>query len=157
MLLKGLTDEDFVNYYIPSMFLIFPVCTFKCEKECGQKCCQNSSLAQADAVDYPVKELVRRYIENPISRAVVCGGLEPFDSFEDLNEFISEFRKYSSDDIVIYTGYEKEEVRSFVEMLKPYHNIVIKFGRFRPDRNKVHSILLGVDLASDNQYAERIS
>ena len=35
MKLKGLIDEDFVNYKDPSLFLIFPFCTFKCEKECG--------------------------------------------------------------------------------------------------------------------------
>ena len=31
--LKNLVDEDFVNYYIPSMFLVFPTCTFKCGRE----------------------------------------------------------------------------------------------------------------------------
>ena len=37
MRIKFLVDEDFVNYKKPSMFIGFPSCTWKCEKECGQK------------------------------------------------------------------------------------------------------------------------
>ena len=33
MIIKQLIDEDFVNYKVPSMFIAFPRCTFKCEKE----------------------------------------------------------------------------------------------------------------------------
>ena len=40
MRIKFLVDEDFVNYKKPSMFIGFPNCTWKCEKECGQKMCQ---------------------------------------------------------------------------------------------------------------------
>ena len=46
MKLKGLVDEDIVNYHKTSMYLIFPFCSFKCDHECGQKVCQNSSLAE---------------------------------------------------------------------------------------------------------------
>ena len=38
------------------------------------------------------------------------GGLEPFDQFEELFNFIKKFREVSLDDIVIYTGYYKEEL-----------------------------------------------
>ena len=44
MILKGLIEEDFVNYKNAAMYLIFPNCDFKCEKECGKKLCQNSKL-----------------------------------------------------------------------------------------------------------------
>ena len=41
MILKGLIDEDFVNYKKPAMVLEFPYCSFKCDKECGRQVCQN--------------------------------------------------------------------------------------------------------------------
>ena len=47
MLLRGLIDEDIVNYRKISMYLAFPYCSFKCDKECGEPVCQNSSLARA--------------------------------------------------------------------------------------------------------------
>ena len=30
MILKGIIDEDFVNYKVPCMVLEFPYCDFKC-------------------------------------------------------------------------------------------------------------------------------
>ena len=43
MIIKQLVDEDFVNYKKPSMFIGFPTCDWKCERECGhQGLCQNS-------------------------------------------------------------------------------------------------------------------
>ena len=44
--IRGLVDEDFVNYKKPAMFIAFPYCTFKCDKECGYSVCQNSSLVE---------------------------------------------------------------------------------------------------------------
>jgi len=35
MIIKGLIDEDFVNYKKPSMTIMMPYCTFKCDKEYG--------------------------------------------------------------------------------------------------------------------------
>ena len=80
MLIRGLIEEDFVNYKKAAMFIVFPTCTFKCEKDCGIKCCQNSAVAKAAAIEVDVELLVDRYINNPITHAVVCGGLEPIDS-----------------------------------------------------------------------------
>ena len=62
MILKQLLDEDFVNYKKPSMFIGFPFCTFKCEKECGEHCCQNSALAQTPNIDVGVKTIVNKYV-----------------------------------------------------------------------------------------------
>jgi organic radical activating enzyme len=156
MIIKGLVDEDFVNYKLPSMFVIFPFCTFKCEKECGKSCCQNSEIAKLPLIKIDVKEIVDRYIRNPISKAIVFGGLEPFDSFEEMLDLIKEFRKFMNDDIVIYTGYNKHEITSQLNLLYPFGNIIIKYGRYIPDRESSESLLLGVKLASDNQYAERL-
>ena len=84
MKLKGLVDYDICNYRRPSMFLIFPYCSFKCDKECGKSICQNSALAHEPAVEIETAAIVRRYLDNPLTHAVVCGGLEPFDSKEEL-------------------------------------------------------------------------
>lgn len=159
MIIKELRDEDFVNYKKPSMFLAFPTCTFKCERECGKKMCQNSELVNAPDINIKVVDLVDRYLSNPITSAIVCGGLEPMDSFEDLWRFIFYLRcKGNNDDVVIFTGYYKDEIpKEYLYRLTTVPNIVIKFGRFIPNQQPHYDEVLGVKLASDNQYAERIS
>lgn len=94
---------------------------------------------------------------NPLSRALVCGGLEPFDSWQNLLELVTEFRKVSNDMIVLYTGYTYEEISSYIQRLNQFSNIIVKFGRFLPNQKSVYDEVLGVNLASPNQYAERIS
>ena len=149
--------EDFTNYKKPSMYIAFPSCTFKCERECGQKICQNSSLVQSTTLEVGVKSIVNKYINNTITSAIVIGGLEPFDSKEDLFILISYFRVSTQDDIVIYTGYKEEEIKNQLQYLRAYRNIIVKFGRFIPNQQPHYDDVLGVMLASDNQYAERIS
>lgn len=149
--------EDFSNYKLPSMFIIFPICDWKCDKECGVRVCQNGSLAKAPIKDIAVDIIIEKYLNNPISKAVVLGGLEPMDSWLDLQMFVEKFRDVSRDDIVIYTGYHKKEISDKIDWLKNYDNIVVKFGRFIPGHNKHYDNVLGIELASDNQYAEVIS
>lgn len=161
MVIKGLKDEDFVNYKKPAMFIAFPTCTWKCDKECGQQVCQNSALAHAPDIDISIDDLVERYISNPITKAIVIGGLEPFDSWTDLWKLIQAFRKQTEDDIVIYTGYKEFDNNAFDDHLETLcclgENIIIKFGRYVPNQKPHYDEVLGVNLASDNQYAERIS
>lgn len=157
MLVKDILYEDFINYKKPSMFIAFPRCDFKCEKECGERVCQNGALAKSPDIDIDVDIIVKKYLNNPITKAVVCGGLEPFDSWSDLLLFIEKFREKSQDDIVIYTGYNKEEIVDRINILKQFPNIIIKTGRFVPGHEKHYDEVLGVYLASDNQKAERIS
>lgn len=64
-------------------------------------------------------------------------GLEPFDSWNDLKEFVQKLREYSNDDIVIYTGYNKDEVIEYVKELSIYPNIIVKFGRYIPNQGKI--------------------
>lgn len=163
MLIKGLVEEDFIQYKKPSMFIAFPFCTFKCDNEAGCTICQNSALANEPNIDISTIELVSRYVKNPITKAIVMGGLEPFDS-RMLKKLIAEFRKYTEDDIVIYTGYTEDELEStlfngslVLDELREYNNIIIKFGRFVPNQEKHYDEVLGVELASPNQYARRIS
>lgn len=157
MQIKGITDEDFVNYKKASMFIAFPFCSFKCEKESGVCCCHNSSLANSPNIEVSYEALINRYISNPITSAIVCGGLEPFDSWPNLHSLIQKFRERTEDDIVIYTGYNREEIEDTVSTLSSFKNIVIKFGRFIPNQESHFDDILGVKLASPNQYAERIS
>lgn len=139
------------------MLLVFPNCNWKCEKDCGKRVCQNSTLATMPTTIYDTKDIIREYIANKITSAIVCAGLEPFDSWEDLYNLISCARNETDDDIVIYTGYTKEELKDKIPLLYHFKNIIIKFGRYIPNQVKHHDKILGMYLASDNQYAERIN
>ena len=159
MKLRGIRDEDFTQYKKPSLFIVFPTCTFKCEKESGQKCCQNNSLTRAQTIDISVDDIVQRYLNNPITKAIVCGGLEPFDTFWDLFDLVEKLREKTQDDIVIYTGYEEHEITGYIQALKYFRNIIIKFGRYIPDKSYKFRFddILGITLASFNQYSKKIS
>ena len=149
-------DEDFINYKKPCMTIMMPYCTFKCDKECGKQVCQNSDLASAPKIEIETENIIKKYLNNPISEAIVFQGLEPFDSFYQILDFIKKFREVSNDDIVIYTGYNKDEIKWYLTFLKDFDNIIIKYGRFIPGQEKHYDKVLGVYLASDNQYAERL-
>lgn len=161
MIIKGIIDEDMINYKKPSMTIMFPKCnSFKCDKECGKQVCQNSALATAPDIEIKSSSIVERYLENDITQAICFQGLEPLDTWEDVWRLICKFREQTLDDIVIYTGYTEEEVynkRYIMNNLKQFPNIIIKFGRFIPDQKPHYDKLLGVNLASDNQYARKIS
>lgn len=157
MIIKDIIDTDIVNYKEISMFIIFPVCnTFKC----GKELCQNSKVALMPNIDISIDSIIKRYISNPISKAIVCGGLEPFDSWDDLYWLVTKFRDNNIKDvIVIYTGYTAEEIndKGYIDILKKYPNIIIKFGRFIPNQPHYYDDLLGVELTSPNQYSIKIS
>ena len=155
--LKGIVFEDFMNYKKCSMFLIFPKCSFKCDKENGNKICQNGKLANSKSYFKSIDGVVSDYINNPITHSVVMGGLEPMDSFDDMVKLIHSLRDKTNDDIVIYTGYTKEEISGKINLLKAFPNIIIKYGRFIPNQSPHYDSVLGVNLASDNQYAEVVS
>ena len=159
MRIKGLIDESFVDYKKPSMYIAFPFCNWKCERDAGCAICQNSQLAQEPIIEISELEIINRYVKNPITKAVVMSGLEPFDSIDELYSLCWELRQYTNDDIVIYTGYTEEEVRQMTNDRRFYNipNIIIKFGRFIPNQKKHYDEVLGVELASPNQYSRRIS
>ena len=148
--------EDFVNYKKPSIFIGFPKCTFKCNKDAGKIVCQNYQLIKEKSIEISYKEIVKLYIDNPLTKAIVFGGLEPFDSYTDMLNLINEFRKYTYDDIVIYTGYTEDELKEEIQYLSnSYSNIIIKFGRFKPNTKQHIDPILGVKLYGDNQYAKK--
>ena len=62
-----------------------------------------------------------------------------------------------NDPIIIYTGYNKDEVKEKIDRLINYENIYVKFGRYVPNHKEHYDEVLGVKLVSDNQYGEKIS
>lgn len=160
MKLKGIQTEDFVNYKLPNLFLISSVCNWKCclEQNLDVSICQNSSLASQPIMNISNEKIYSYYINNPITKSVVIGGLEPFMQFEEVYSLIKYFRENNcNDDFVIYTGYNKEEIQEEINKLKQFKNIIIKFGRFIPNQAKHYDEILGIELISPNQYAEKIS
>lgn len=154
MIVKEIRDEDFTSYKKPSMVIGFPSCSWKC----GKGLCQNSPLATTPDIEISVDTLVQRYLNNPITKAVIMAGLEPMDSWNDMVDFIDELRKYTEDDIVVYTGYTMDEICTKTYWLgNKYKNIIFKLGRFIPNQQPHYDEILGIKLASNNQYAERIS
>lgn len=155
---KGIIFEDFVNYKKPCMTLMMPKCNFKCDKECGVQVCQNSGLAAAPNQTVLINDLMRGYKSNSITEAIVLQGLEPFDSLIDLYTVAAALEDFNiTDDFVIYTGYTREELKS---KLKPLYKVpghlIIKWGRYIPNQQPHYDPILGVYLASDNQYGEQL-
>ena len=157
--LKNIVFEDFVNYKEPSMFLITCFCDWKCCIEQGLdiSICQNQPIAKDPNIEYEISKLIDLYLKNDITKSIVFGGLEPILQFNELYSFIEEFRRVCDDTVVIYTGYKKEEIADKIFQLQNFKNIIIKFGRFIPNQDSHFDPILGVNLASNNQYAQKIS
>ena len=156
---KTIIDENFQDYKFASMFIAFPKCNFKCFKELNLDIsgCQNFKTLKIKNKIILIKYVFERYIKNPITKAIVFGGLEPFLSFNELYECILYFRTNGcEDDFVIYTGYYKHEIKQEILKLKKFKNIIVKFGRFIPNLSSKFDEVLGVNLVSSNQYAEMI-
>ena len=156
MLVKDINDLDFINYKKPSMFIAAHSCTFKCDKEYGKPVCQNSELAKAPNIEISISNIIKRFNNNPMSEAIVWGGLEPFDDFDNVYDFLVEFRKTNSEDVVIYTGYNSMEIREKLVKLSKFKNVIVKLGRFIPNQKSHFDSILGVELVSDNQVAIKL-
>jgi hypothetical protein len=160
--LVNLIEEDFVDYCIPGMFLGFPTCSGKCNEECGEVVCQNQELQNAPKIDIPIEDLLERYCKNSITKALIFGGLEPFDSFVQVKELVKEFYEvpeFHDHHIVIYTGYYPNEIREDLRDLYSIPGsdmIIIKFGRYMPGVPSYDDPVLHVRLSSANQFAMRL-
>ena len=159
MIVKGVVDEDLSNYKKPSMLIATARCSMKCNELNGCCICQNNPLLFKADIDISNEDLINRYHNNNLTQAIVFAGLEPLDQFSELISFIKDFREAFDDDVVIYTGYTDAEVRimGVYDMIKQYKNIILKTGRFIMNQPSHYDEVLGVNLASPNQYAERIS
>ena len=141
------------------MFIATCMCDWKCCKELNMDIClcQNSPIATQKNHNFSDTRIVNRYLKNKLTSAIVIAGLEPLLQWDQLLALIQQFRSKTDDDIVIYTGYKENELYEQIAALKAFQNIIIKFGRYVPNQQSHYDEVLGVDLASDNQYAERIS
>ena len=161
MRVKTIVEEDFTNYKKPAMFIGTISCGGKCCLEAGipLSVCQNDGWRSGAPIEVSDFDLCNRYLKNKLTNAIVFGGLEPFEKFAEMEEFIHALRIVYAcqDDVVIYTGYYPQEIEEQVKALSSYKNIIIKFGRYVPNSTPVYDEVLGVTLASDNQFAERIS
>ena len=161
MIIKTIVDEDFINYKQPSMYIGTAYCNGKCCREAGipMSVCQNDEWRKTATVAMADDDIIQRYLSNDITSAICFAGLEPFEQFSEMFGLISKLRTdyHCNDTVVIYTGYNKSEISHEVKSLQSLSNIVIKFGRFVPNQSKHYDEVLGVNLASDNQYAEQIS
>lgn len=160
MRVKSIVDEDFINYRKPSMFIGTISCGGKCCIEAGipLTVCQNDEWRKAPIIEIDDRDLCERYLGNDITKAIVFGGLEPFEQFSELEGFISVLRLACDcqDDIVIYTGYYPDEIENELRALSSYKNIIVKFGRFVPNSEPRYDDILGIALSSSNQFAERL-
>ena len=161
MRVKTIVDEDFVNYSKPSMFIGTISCGGKCCLEGGfpLSVCQNDGWRGNAPIDIRDEVIVKRYLQNQITHAIVLGGLEPMEQSDEVLALIKTLREDFDchDDVVIYTGYYPDEVTAILDKLQVFDNIVVKFGRYVPNMKYRFDEVLGVELASNNQYAVRIS
>ncbi len=154
MRVKNIIWEDTVNYRKPSLFIGTAECSYKC----GADVCQNAELSEAPDIEVDERELLEKYLDNPLTTAIVLGGLEPLDQLADLAELCSMMNILNvTDDLVIYTGYTEEEAEKQVRFLRNlncgFRNLIVKYGRYISDSESRFDPVLCVSLASDNQHA----
>lgn len=161
MKLKLIQDETFQDYaFAISMLIACEKCDYKCARDGGfsSSLCQNSHLAQMPTIFLTNEQIYERYKSNPITTAIIIAGMEPLLQFEEIFDLIKYFRLHgNTDPYIVYTGYYPEEISDKINALKEFENIIIKFGRFIPNQKPHYDEILGVMLASDNQWAEKIS
>ena len=159
MRLKTYIDESFEYYKDPVLLIATTTCDFKCciENNIPNTVCQNEPWSHKPNYEIPNTMLIQMYNNNPITKAICFAGFEPFKQWDDMKTFVSEFRETNDDLLIYYTGYYPEEIQDKIDWLKQYPNIIIKFGRFVPNKEKHYDEILGVELVSPNQYSRRIS
>lgn len=160
MLVKDIT-ESFVEYKKPSMVISTCYCDWKCCKDAcvSESMCQNSIISKQRNIEILDDDIIKRFKDSYICQAVVFAGLEPMLQIEEICMLIKRFNELDITDIdfVIYTGYYPDEIVTELDELKKFKNIIVKFGRYIPNSKSRFDEVLGVTLASDNQFAERIS
>jgi hypothetical protein len=160
MNIKGIKDEVFNDYNKISMLIICPKCTVRCyaEHNLPPEICQNNHLHKTLTYNIDNQKIIERYLSNPLTEAVIFGGLDSWDSVEEILIFINDFRKVCNDDIVLYTGrYITEDiVQKHLHKFNGLSNVYIKFGRYIPSLKPIVDKLTNVTLASSNQYFYKV-
>ena len=160
MRIKNLMVEDFVNYKRPSLLIGTCFCDWKCcnEQNLDVGVCQNTPLAKHPTLEVENEVIYELFTWDGITEAVVIGGLEPMLQIDEVVSLIEHFRdKGQTCPFVIYTGYYPHEIETQLDSLRRFRNIIVKYGRYIPDDEERCDEVLGVVLASSNQYAEVLS
>ena len=133
-------------------------CSFKCCPE-HPEICQNNPLCQQRVKHVFISKLVNQYVRQKLASSITIQGLEPLDNLIELLWFLWYLRKQTSDAVFVWTGYTEEEAEWFIKVIKDLNldNIFIKFGRFVLNGEPRFDDVLGVVLASSNQYCKKIS
>lgn len=162
MRVRKLITERFQDYKLPCMYLATCFCDWKCCPD-NPSVCQNNPVARMPIIDVSNDEILDAYLSDPITKAIVVAGLEPLLQAQEVLDLIRRAveRKVTTT-FVIYTGYTKAETQ-FIGFLDGLQfiadsgvNVVMKYGRYLPNQRPHFDAVLGVDLASDNQYGEQV-
>ena len=153
MRINGLKDEVFNDFKTVGMYISVPFCSVRCWERLGldKSICQNSHLDNVEIKNIPNKVIIDRYLKNEITKCIIFSGRDSMDSFEEILEFVGDFREVCKDDIVLYTGRNEDEIQDKLTRLKEYENIWVKVGNYIPNNEGIIDPLTGIKLASDNQ------
>lgn len=143
--------ETYNDYRKVGLLLASPYCINNCEE------CQNKHLKECVPKTHNISDIIGEFKHNKFIKALIFGGLDCFDSFDETLKLIIEFRKYFDYDIVLYTGKRKEQLLQEITILKTIQNIFIKFGEYNKSLPPKYDKIGGITLASSNQYFEQIS
>ena len=159
MRINGLKDEVFNDFKTVGMYISVPFCYVRCWERLGldKSICQNSHLDGVEIKNIPNKVIIDRYLNNDVNKCIIFSGRDSMDSFEEILDFINEFREYSDDPVVLYTGRNEYEVEDKINILRETNDIWIKVGNYIPNSKSIVDKLTGVVLASDNQKFIKIS
>ena len=151
--------EVFGDYKKSSLLLSTISCDWKCEKEglTPTGTCQNCGSVAMETIEVDNKEVVKMFNNNNMVDAIIFAGLEPMLQIDEVLEFVELFRKTNSEEVIIFTGYNLEEVQESISKLVKFKNVIVKFGRYIANSKPRYDEVLGIELASENQYAVKIS
>lgn len=141
--------ETITDYRKSTLYLCGYICTLGC------KDCFHNELKKNHPTTLSIEKLFTDYISTTSCDAILFSGLNWLEQIEELFVLIHYIRSnHINKDIVIYTGYDKHEISDKIAMLSKFDNIIIKYGRFDATLPPRYDDVLGITLASSNQWAE---
>ena len=153
MKLKSIVDISSQFYKEPSMLINAPGWSFPLRD------CPDVFLLNHETKEYKDEIILKRFSENPQTKAIVIAGLEPMENVIDLRSFIFSARKFfdpgNRPKIIILTTYYMEELPQkkwggLRSEIIQYGNCIIRCGRYEKTKKKV----LGIPLSyNQNLYS----
>lgn len=145
--------EVFQDYKDSAILFSAIDCDWKCCREYGQSICQNQKMHGQREVILPFSRVLET-ICNSYTDAVIFGGLEPMLQADELVQCIEYLRQQGmSRPIIIYTGYYPHEINTDTLIRLANCHVIMKFGRYDPSYEPKFDDILGITLASGNQFS----